>query len=105
MTFSHFSSSFLSDISCSRSEIKFVFKSGCERKAVIIVEWLRYQTADMVVCGSHPCGFFFVFSSFLIIYSLVGVTVEFKYKSNAKRDYADAGSREEALGRPKLFRK
>ena len=47
----------------------------------------------------------FLFSSFLIIYSLVGVTVEFKYKSSAKRDYADAGSREEALGRPKLFRK
>ena len=66
----HFSSSFLSDLSCSRSEIKFVGKSGCERKAIRsnVAEWWRCHTANVEVSGSNLCGLVFCYPKTLLSY-------------------------------------
>ena len=47
---------FLSNLSCSRSQLMFVVKSDCERKEceAIVAAWLRCQTADWEVSGSDP---------------------------------------------------
>ena len=48
--FLHFSS--LSDLRCSRSEIKLVARSDCDQKEIkaILAEWLRCWTANLDTC-------------------------------------------------------
>ena len=50
VTFSpHFSSLFLIDLSCSRSEIKLDGKTDCERTEIkaFVAEWLRCQAVNL----------------------------------------------------------
>ena len=62
MNFLHFSSPFLSNLSCSLSETEFVDKSDFEIKEIqgLVVEYLRCQTAILVFIGSKTCGFVFL---------------------------------------------
>ena len=48
----------LSGVSCSRSEIKFIGKSNCERMGskAMVAERLRCQTANVEISSANPCG-------------------------------------------------